>query len=147
MTKQSHQTPTHAGAVVFRRTAERIEFLLVTARWNQVEWVLPKGHVEPGEDSATAARREVEEETGLLVEMLGPLTTVVFTTDSEAVSVAYYLGQADGNAQPVSPEGRRIAWMSERQAKAALVFPEARFVIEEAVGKLAAIDGGNGKLI
>ncbi len=28
-------------------------------------WSLPKGHVEPGEDFLTAAKREVEEETGL----------------------------------------------------------------------------------
>jgi 8-oxo-dGTP pyrophosphatase MutT (NUDIX family) len=28
-------------------------------------WSLPKGHIEEGEDAITAARREIEEETGL----------------------------------------------------------------------------------
>lgn len=38
-------------------------------------WSLPKGHIEPGEDALTAARREIYEESGLsnlqLVEELG----------------------------------------------------------------------------
>jgi 8-oxo-dGTP pyrophosphatase MutT (NUDIX family) len=29
------------------------------------EWLFPKGHLEAGEDDETAARREIEEETGL----------------------------------------------------------------------------------
>ena len=28
-------------------------------------WGLPKGHIDPGEDAMTAARREIQEETGL----------------------------------------------------------------------------------
>lgn len=39
-------------------------------------WVLPKGHVEPGESHEEAALREVAEETGLQqVSIVGPLTT------------------------------------------------------------------------
>lgn len=34
-------------------------------------WSLPGGHVEPGEKAAEAARREVEEETGVIAEVLG----------------------------------------------------------------------------
>lgn len=29
-------------------------------------WSLPKGHIEPGEDKLTAAKREIEEESGIL---------------------------------------------------------------------------------
>ena len=32
---------------------------------NHNSWSLPKGHVEPGEDLITAAKREIEEETGI----------------------------------------------------------------------------------
>ena len=35
-------------------------------------WGLPKGHPKPGEHPLAAARREVEEETGLQVEIVSP---------------------------------------------------------------------------
>lgn len=40
-------------------------------------WAIPKGHIDPGEDSKTAGVREVQEETGItaeIVELLGKNT-------------------------------------------------------------------------
>ncbi len=40
-------------------------------------WAIPKGHLDPGEDSETAGVREVQEETGIMariVELLGKNT-------------------------------------------------------------------------
>ena len=54
--------PRAAGAVVFRRSERGIRVLILRAYNN---WDFPKGLVEPGEDELAAARREVEEETGL----------------------------------------------------------------------------------
>ena len=51
-----------AGAVVFRRSDRGIRLLVLRAYQN---WDFPKGLVEPGENELDAARREVEEETGL----------------------------------------------------------------------------------
>jgi len=56
------KAPRAAGAVVFRRTERGVRILVLRAFKN---WDFPKGLVEPGEDQLAAARREVEEETGL----------------------------------------------------------------------------------
>ena len=51
----------HAGGVVARTEGGKREYLLVEARRRRGEWVLPKGHIEPGETPEAAAVREVQE--------------------------------------------------------------------------------------
>jgi 8-oxo-dGTP diphosphatase len=41
-------------------------------------WALPGGHLEPGESFETCCKREVLEETGLIIDNISP---VVFTND------------------------------------------------------------------
>ena len=58
------QRETSAGGVVFRRGEDGVaRFLLI--RDSYKNWGFPKGHLEPGEPPAQAARREVAEETAL----------------------------------------------------------------------------------
>ena len=52
--------PSHAGGVVFRRRHSRIEYLLLQAKADPDDWVLPKGHIEPHEDPQYCAIREVK---------------------------------------------------------------------------------------
>ena len=62
-----------AGGVVVRLEANQIYIALVQAM-RRPEYVLPKGHVEPGESIEEAARREIGEEAGLTnLKLLGDL--------------------------------------------------------------------------
>lgn len=56
-----------AGAVVYRKRAGQIEYLLLQSTNPGHFWGFPKGHVEGTETLATTARREIKEETGLTV--------------------------------------------------------------------------------
>jgi hypothetical protein len=65
---------THAGGVVYRRTRvdpcngvakDKVEYLLVQATDDPLKWVLPKGHINPGEKLQETAVREVREESGV----------------------------------------------------------------------------------
>jgi len=55
---------TSAGGVVLRKDDGRLLVALIT-ELDHPHYVLPKGHVEPGESLEAAARREVGEEAGL----------------------------------------------------------------------------------
>ena len=50
-----------AGVILFRSVPQR-EYLILDYGSH---WDFSKGHIEPGEDPATTARRELAEETGI----------------------------------------------------------------------------------
>ena len=62
---------TSAGWILYRRRGGALEVLLVHpggpfwAKRDDGAWSIPKGEVEPGEEPLAAARRELEEETGV----------------------------------------------------------------------------------
>ena len=62
-----------AGLLLYRCNAARLEVLLVHPggpfwqKRDQGAWSIPKGEVEPGEDTMAAAYRELHEETGFVV--------------------------------------------------------------------------------
>jgi 8-oxo-dGTP diphosphatase len=61
-----------AGGVVVRAGAEGTE-VLVVHRPRYGDWSFPKGKAEPDETDEDCARREVEEETGLVCELVAEL--------------------------------------------------------------------------
>jgi 8-oxo-dGTP pyrophosphatase MutT (NUDIX family) len=56
---------TTSGGIVFRKDPKdgTLEILLMQDAKNR--WTIPKGHVEPGEETGATAEREIREETGL----------------------------------------------------------------------------------
>jgi 8-oxo-dGTP pyrophosphatase MutT (NUDIX family) len=96
-----------AGGVIWRRleTNGRIQVVLVRPAGRDT-WVLPKGHVEPGEAVKDAALREASEESGLHVvagERLGDVSYVYSWHDRPGLPpvrifkrVYFYLMEANG---------------------------------------------------
>jgi 8-oxo-dGTP pyrophosphatase MutT (NUDIX family) len=136
--KHDDEPVTHGGAVVVRGPADAAEFLLITARRNQSEWVLPKGHVEVGEEPATAAAREVREETGVTAEILCPLGRTHYQVGGETVRTLFFLARPLSGAPHDTDEGRRVAWLPEAQAIAALAHPEAKAMLKAAARALSS---------
>lgn len=105
-------------------------YLLVTARRNDREWVLPKGHIEPGEPPEQAAIREVREETGVEARPVEQLGTTAFVVDGQAIRTRFYLLSYVRSG--ADHEGRRLAWCSFDDAQQKLSFDEARQMLRAA---------------
>ena len=128
---------THAGMIVFNR-AGRI--LLVSALEAVPEdWVLPKGHIEPGEPAHITAIREVAEEAGVEATLDGdnPIALSSYSllnddkTVKEVVVVTWFVGRGHKRVDPT--ENRKIRWVHHEAALQMVRYPDLRFVIREAL--------------
>jgi ADP-ribose pyrophosphatase YjhB (NUDIX family) len=120
--------PTHAGGVVYKLQDGPL-YLLVSPKNATEEWVLPKGHVEEGEDPKEAASREVLEEAGIVAALKCPLSIVQFQAKGKDVQVQFFLMERIGNRTP--KEGRRIGWFPFEEARRRLTHSENKSVLEE----------------
>src|SRR5689334_9545811 len=93
-----------AGAIAARLKNGRSEFLLVTAKAKDEQWIFPKGHVEPGEALEETALRELQEEAGVEATLVGPVGTSRFTLKGKQIEVAYFLAMSN-REDGTSPEG------------------------------------------
>jgi ADP-ribose pyrophosphatase YjhB (NUDIX family) len=123
--------PTHAGGVVFRRLKDRIEFLLVTATSRPSLWVLPKGHLEVGENAQHAAVREVREESGVWGKVLEPLQCSMYQVNGETVAVQFFLMEYLAQERP-DERDRKSRWWAYESAVMETPFDEAKIVLGEA---------------
>jgi bis(5'-nucleosidyl)-tetraphosphatase len=121
-------TVTHAGGVVYRRDGEETRFLVCQASRNRAHWVLPKGHIEPGERTEKTALREVREETGVEAEIDAPLP--FRSRVNERKNVQYYL-MHHVRDHPAS-EDREVVWCDFEEALRRLKFGSARAALLEA---------------
>lgn len=125
--------PTHAGAVTVRLTDNQTTYLVVSSS-NGEHWVLPKGHIEPGETPAGAALRELEEEAGRIGEVLAELSLQQFQKNGKRCMVQYFL--VDEVSAIQSSEQRMLRWEDEASALRLLSFEEARSALREGAAAL-----------
>lgn len=124
---------THAGAVVFRQHNDQVLFLVVSSS-DGLNWVFPKGHIDPGEIPETAALRELEEEAGIVGEIVAPLSQRDFIKGGKDAAVKFFLIRETGATE--STEDRTVRWEEEAAAQQLLTFAEARQALSEGAAKM-----------
>jgi 8-oxo-dGTP pyrophosphatase MutT (NUDIX family) len=137
--RAGHDQPTHAGGVVYRLRDGGPEFLLTTAKRRADQWVLPKGHIDPGENAEEAAAREVAEETGVTATVEGALDTCTIVVDGEEQRVLFFLMRFVD--QRPADEGRSMLWLPGGQAEEQLTFDNLRRFISLASVRLTGDAG------
>jgi 8-oxo-dGTP pyrophosphatase MutT (NUDIX family) len=120
----------HAGGVVARTVGGEREYLLVEARRRRGEWVLPKGHIEPGEIPEAAAVREVQEEAGVCAEVVARAGESEYVVDGQTVRVIFFLMRYQGETGHREPRAR--TWHRYKDALRLLPFDDARRLLMQA---------------
>lgn len=101
---------------------------------NNNSWSLPKGHLDPGEDALTAARREIREESGVEeLELLKELGTYERPRlglrggddPAERKRITLFLFRTGQTAlKPLDPQNPEARWVPRGEVAALLTHPK-----------------------
>lgn len=152
-----------AGLLVFRRREDALEVLLVHPGgpfWSKRDlgaWSIPKGEPDAGEDPLAAARREVEEETGLraagpfvalgAVRQRGGKEVRAWATPGDFDPAALRSGEFELEWPPRSgqrrrfPEVDRAAWFGLEEARRRIL-PAQAPLLDRLAALAARAEGG-----
>ena len=140
-------TEKSAGAVVFRHSKNKTEYLLL--HYGVGHWDFPKGHIEKGESEEEALRREVFEETGIkdLRIIPGFSHTMKYffkkyiTTPSGKIKrgkemvmkfVVFYLAETKTKKVKLSFVHTGYKWLTYKNAMEQITFSNAKKLLSEA---------------
>lgn len=129
-----------AGGVVMRGSGKRRE-VLVVHRPEYDDWSLPKGKLDRGEDLASAARREVREETGVRV-LLGPHLGIVDYRDRKGRPKRVHWWAMDATRQDrrkPDKEVDEVAWLDLTTAQRQLTYRTDRGILATAISDRSSL--------
>jgi dihydroneopterin triphosphate diphosphatase len=105
-------------------------------------WEAVHGHIEPGETPTDAARRELEEETGLVPERLYNLSRVEtfyqHRKDEIALVPVFAAFVASDAAVRTGPEHDRHEWLTPAEASRRFAWPREARALDDAVALLGS---------
>ena len=134
------QQTVSAGGVVFRGGEHGTEIVLC-GRMHEGLWALPKGTPEAGESIEQTARREVSEETGLGVEIIGDLGTIEygFARPAQGVrfekTVHHFLMKpnGEGRVEDHDHEYDRVEWFPSAEGLRVMTHRNEAVIVRRAL--------------
>ena len=127
---------TSAGAILFRDTRGRREYLLLKSRPG--DWEFPKGGVEGGEELQQTAIREVKEEAGIhdfrLIDGFREDYDYVFEANGNTIhkTVHLFIARSFEASVELSDEHHDLQWRDYEQAVNTVTQDGPREILEEA---------------
>ena len=140
---QRVERPVSAGGVVYRTDGGNPE-IVVCGRDSPPIWGLPKGTPDPGESHEQTAVREVEEETGLTVELEGLIDSIDywFVRSPDGVrchkTVYFYLMSATGgDFSQHDHEFDVVQWSAAEEALKSLTYENEVRIVEQGLSMVS----------
>ncbi|XP_045452418.1 bis(5'-nucleosyl)-tetraphosphatase [asymmetrical] [Melitaea cinxia] len=126
-----------AGLVIYRKTNDIIQFLLLQTSYGEHHWTPPKGHVDPGESDWVTALRETKEEAGLSEDDLEIHKDISHTLNYQVKgnpkAVVYWLAKIRDPNQKVtlSDEHQDLKWLPLKEAQEISGFEDMKKLLAE----------------
>lgn len=134
------KTVASSGGVVLDATGR----ILLLKRADESLWCLPKGTQEAGESLESTARREILEETGLRVKLLGPVHEIRYAyfwppeNLNYDKTVSYFLAEPTGGALHLEAGFDDARWVTREEALSLLHWRNDRDVVTKAFALVGA---------
>lgn len=124
------------GVLPYRTVNSERQYLLVFETFSKC-WSLPKGHIEPGENEAQTALRELFEETGLTAQLdISRRAFIEYPISNIArKQVVFYLGEVSGMPRARCGEIDFYKWVSVEELQDYLL-PDTVAACKELISRL-----------
>ena len=124
-----------AGAVIYKKDTDFL--FAIIHRPHRDDWSFPKGKADENETIEQTAKREILEETGLIVEFEKKLKSRQYEVNGKEKIVHYWLARnLDEKDFENNDEVDELLWLSKSDALKTLSYEADRFLLEEACQEL-----------